>query len=189
LHDDIGSNLGTIALLCETLASGEPSPERQETLREIREIAMDTGDAMRDIIWIMAPEDTRLEDFVSRLRQMATRLLPNHEVSVDCVRSLPASKVPLSWRRNVFLALKELLHNIAKHARAKQVKMTIDCIPGKLLVTLRDDGVGMGPSNKAGKGLGIKNVQRRLADLGGSMTYSSEPGGGATSSIQVPIHR
>lgn len=188
LHDDIGSNLGTIALLCETLVRDEKMPERQESLREIREIAIDTGDAMRDIIWIMAPEDARLEDFITRLRQMATRLLPNQEVSVDCVRSLPASKVSLSWRRNVFLALKELLHNIAKHAHASQVKLTIDCIPGTLLVTLKDDGVGMSSSTRPGAGLGIKNVQRRLADLGGSMTYSSEPGAGATSSIQVPIH-
>ncbi len=187
LHDDIGSNLGTIALLCESLASQPLSSEQVETVREIREIAVETGDAMRDIIWIMGPRETSLQDFIVRLRQIAPRLLPQQEFELQCADNLPAQRVSLVWRRNVFLSLKELLHNIAKHAGAQEVKMAIGVERKTLVIDLSDDGRGFGESPNRGGGLGLQSVRRRLEELGGALEVTSAAGDSAAFQLRVPL--
>jgi signal transduction histidine kinase len=90
----------------------------------------------------------------------------------------------------VFQAVKELLNNVARHARASRVGVTVTYRPGGLEVIVTDDGIGFGPSElmltQAG-GFGLLNVRERLAHINGELRLDSGPGAGSRVAISVAI--
>ncbi len=189
LHDDIGSNLGMIALLCQTMNHREGIPgELKPDLEEMREVALETSDAMRDILWLLRTPTSKLEDFIGRLRITANRLLSNGEIVFVCPEQLPDTSIVLSWRRNVFLSFKEALHNAARHSKATSVTVAIDIDHDRLRITIVDNGVGFDFDNRR-DGFGVGNIIRRMDQLGGSAEFTSVPGEGTRVTLDAPFHQ
>lgn len=189
LHDDIGSNLGMIALLCQTMNHREGIPvELKPDLEEMREVALETSDAMRDILWLLRTPTSKLEDFVGRLRITTNRLLANCEVHFISPEKLPDTSIVLSWRRNVFLSFKEALHNSARHSQATTVTVTIDINDERLKITIVDNGIGFDFENRR-EGFGVGNIIRRMDQLGGSAEFDSAPGQGTSIVLDAPFHQ
>jgi len=185
LHDDIGSNLGTIALISELLYGNPDIPdEAREDLKEIHDIAIKTSDAMRDVIWILRPADLGLSDFVARLRNVAMRMLPKCEVEFDSPDQVSSSALGIEWRRNVFLAFKEVIHNIARHSNAETVTIHAAENNGELSLSIVDDGIGFDVGTYA-EGHGVDNVKTRLQRLAGVAEYRADDG--TTVILRVPI--
>jgi len=81
---------------------------------------------------------------------------------------------------------KEILHNIARHARASRVDIDIQIAARQFELSVRDNGIGFDEAVvRAGNGL--KNLRRRAADLGGTITIDSRPGTGTTVTVRAPI--
>ena len=89
-------------------------------------------------------------------------------------------------RHDLFLAVKETLNNVVRHAKASEVELGIAAGDGALEITLADDGKGFDLSI-AGPGNGLKNLRSRLAKLDGSCVVESHPGGGTKVSIHLPL--
>lgn len=189
LHDDIGSNLGMIALLCQTMNHREGIPgELKPDLEEMREVALETSDAMRDILWLLRTPTSKLEEFIGRLRITTNRLLSNCEVNFESPQELPDTSIVLSWRRNVFLSFKEALHNAGRHSKAASVTVTIDIDDERLKITIADNGVGFDFEQRR-DGLGVGNITRRMSQLGGSANFESTPGEGTCVVLDAPFHQ
>jgi len=186
LHDDIGSNLGTIGLLCESVSKGDLTNNERRSLKDIREIAIETSDAMRDILWIIDPASTRLENFVGRLRSVTARLLTDQQAVFKAPEHLPEWVIPLAWRRNVFLSVKEVLHNAAKHSQCETVEVSVAVERNRFEMRIHDDGIGF-DLNSQKRGFGIRNVGRRLRELGGTVEYEPVVGEGTTVFLQAPL--
>ena len=189
LHDDIGSNLGMIALLCQTMNHREGIPsELKPDLEEMREVALETSDAMRDILWLLRTPTSRLDDFIGRLRLTANRLIVNCKIVFVSPETLPGTSIVLSWRRNVFLSFKEALHNAARHSQATSVTVSIDINEERLEITIADNGIGF-DFEKRREGFGVGNITRRMSQLGGSAEFISAPGEGTTVVLDAPFHQ
>jgi signal transduction histidine kinase len=189
LHDDIGSNLGMIALLCQTMNHRQGIPgELKPDLEEMREVALETSDAMRDILWLLRTPTSKVEEFIGRLRITTNRLLAHCEISFVCPESLPATSIVLNWRRNVFLSFKEALHNAARHSQATSITVTIDIDEERLKITVADSGVGFDFENRS-EGLGVGSVTRRMSQLGGTAAFTSTPGEGTSVVLDAPFHQ
>ena len=189
LHDDIGSNLGTIALISEMLETNpELSGSARADLREIQTIAMETSGAMRDIVWILQPSNVTLSDFVVRLRSVANRMLPGSELTFDAIECRSSLPLGIRWRRNVFLAIKEVVHNIAKHSQAKRTSIQIERSETQLIFRIVDDGIGFDVASCI-QGYGVDNVQKRMEDLGGNVKYFSEKGTRVVLRIPLPASK
>ena len=189
LHDDIGSNLGMIALLCQTMNHRQGIPgELKPDLEEMREVALETSDAMRDILWLLRTPTSKLEEFVGRLRITTNRLLSNCEVNFEIPQELPDTTIVLSWRRNVFLSFKEALHNAGRHSQATTITVTIDIDDERLMITIADNGVGFDFERRR-DGLGVGNITKRMSQLDGSASFESAPGAGTTVVLDAPFHQ
>jgi signal transduction histidine kinase len=189
LHDDIGSNLGMIALLCQTMNHREGIPgELKPDLEEMREVALETSDAMRDILWLLRTPTSKLEEFIGRLRITANRLLSNCKVNFKSPKELPDTTIVLSWRRNVFLSFKEALHNAGRHSKATSITVTIDIDDERLKITIADNGVGFDFEQRR-DGLGVGSVTQRMSQLGGSASFESVPGEGTSVVLDAPFHQ
>ncbi len=177
LHDEIGSNLGSIALLSE-MASATPD----DRMAEVNRIARDTGDSMRDIVWVIRTGHESLEDFVARLREVAAGMLRDVAYTFEVTpEPLPAARAALNFKRNVLLFFKEALHNIIRHASADSVTIRIALAGGRITLTVTDDGVGFDP-DEAGErgGNGLHNFRARAAALAAPLRIVSAPGEGTT---------
>jgi signal transduction histidine kinase len=180
LHDEIGSNLGGIILLSElTQQSPALPPEAQASLQVMNATAQRTASAMRDIVWFLNPDFDTLADMVTRMRESATTLLTGLECQFVVAPLPPAQGLPLAFRRNLFFAFKEILHNIVKHAGAARVTIQLECAGRRLALRVRDNGRGFDPS-AASSGHGLRSLRQRAADLGGTLAVESGPGQGTT---------
>jgi signal transduction histidine kinase len=187
LHDDIGSNLGAIALLCQTTGGSSDLPaELKPDLDEIRTVALETSDAMRDILWLIRTPTSKLDDFIGRIRTVIARLLSHCETTFSCQDSVADLDVPLSWRRNLFLSYKEALHNAARHSKATQVDVRVDFPDEQIRIAVRDNGKGFDFDSRR-DGLGINSIRKRMNQLGGSVEFETSPDAGTTVTLCVPL--
>jgi signal transduction histidine kinase len=92
----------------------------------------------------------------------------------------------------MFRALQEALANVARHAEARSVWVTLRAVDECLELVVRDDGRGLdGAAEKRGDAftqhVGLAGMRERVAALGGRVTLANADGGGATLSVRVPI--
>ncbi|HIG28118.1 MAG TPA: hypothetical protein EYQ50_10080 [Verrucomicrobiales bacterium] len=181
LHDHVGSNLGGIVLLAESLADGGELQEKvREEILEIRDVADATSQSMRDIVWLIQDGDTSLGALMLHLKETARQMLTGLDLEIEVrPRPLPNQTLSLQIRRHVYLAFKEALHNVRKHADASQVRIGIDVdVRGEQITfQVQDDGCGF-HSGMPSSGHGLENLEKRAEALGGSFAVESSPGRG-----------
>ena len=180
LHDEIGSNLGGIALL---IGVAEHDPD---AFQRIRAITLQSIEALKDLVWMIDPVHDALPDMLLRMRGIADDLLPGKLRAFTVTGEAAGRRAALEVRRNVLPIFKEALHNIIKHARAQHVAVEIVLAERRLTLTIRDDGVGLDPA-AARSGHGLRNMQRRAEDIGGQLTIESQPGAGTVIHLEAPL--
>ena len=188
LHDELGSNLGSIALI-SSFAAREDAAQMRLDLAGIELVARESADSMRDMVSMLGGKRAgAATDWLQVMQDLAGRLLRG--MSVEC--GLPT--VPLTWepnletKRELYLFCKEVLHNAAKHSQAKQVKFHLGPTPGGLRIEIADDGCGFDPALVPG-GHGLGNLRERAAMMKARMTLTSAPGSGTTVVLEVPRGR
>jgi len=82
--------------------------------------------------------------------------------------------------------VQEALTNCVRHARAQNVKISVQARDGHLDVSVTDDGVGLDPVHRR-NGLGLRGIDERVRELEGTMAISREAGGGTTVTVQLPL--
>ncbi len=180
LHDDIGSNLSSIALLAELGHDEAEEPElSREEFEEIKKTADKTIESMRDIVWLIRPGEETWKQMLSRFRETAATLLRAHEYQFNAEGSVNDEKLPLDFKRDLFLIYKEVLNNIVKHADAKNVDILVDTRKGKLTLKIKDDGKGFNNlEEEFREGNGLRNLRMRAQHLGASINVKSALGEG-----------
>jgi ligand-binding sensor domain-containing protein len=181
LHDEVGSNLGSIVLL--TQVAPQPAPAE---MADIRRVATATIDALRDIVWFINPAHDKLSDVVQRMQETARTMLQGvpHEFRQG---PLPADQEPsLLFRQNVLPLFKEILNNAAQHAHPVRVKIEVEAAGSQFRLRVRDDGAGF-DETKVKLGNGLRNLRRRTEELGGTLAIDSAPGSGTTVTLTARI--
>ena len=186
LHDEIGSNLAGIAILCEVSAkAADHDPATRDEWREVQRIAQETSGAMREMLWLMGAREEHGVPFARQLELTAARLLRGHEL----VWAEPPAEPPATWpvedRRDFLLTFKEALANIVRHAGATRVEFSVRLAAGTYTVEIRDNGRGFPPAPVVA-GLGLRSIAERMRRLGGTVSNDNHPAGGARVVLRVP---
>lgn len=185
LHDEVGSNLGGILLLAQ-LASRRDTDSARRDLAEIVRIARQTADAMRDLVWLLGKGPDTAGDLIARMREAASTLLGGVDHAIDIANGSIPRRPGLEFRRQVFLAFKEMIYNVARHSGAKVVQIRCHRDRRRFILEVRDDGCGFDPTQVT-TGIGLRNLQARAAALKGELQVESAPGQGTTVRLSVPV--
>jgi signal transduction histidine kinase len=187
LHDDVGQTLYACSLQLERLDQrlGADTPLR-ELLDGARELAATAMTHTRELTVDLSPpvlHDLGLAEAIEwlvRRSQERIGLRARFEPSADWQR------IPKAWHTAVFQAVSELLANVAKHAGAKQVDVSVaGGDDGHLCVRVLDDGRGFQPDSTE-RGFGLFNVERRMAFLGAELEIDSSVGAGTCATLRLP---
>ena len=187
LHDEIGSNLSSIAMASDLLGRQSDLGVRERgKLSQISSIALTTVRDMKDIVWLINPKNDALDDLLLRMKDAAATVLEGHQRTLDFPERVDRRKVSLDWKRNVYLIYKECLTNIIKHAHATEVKVKVRIERDKLSFQVGDDGSGFDPK-KVCEGNGLKNMQERATMLEANLVVDTNQGRGTTVRLETRI--
>jgi signal transduction histidine kinase/ligand-binding sensor domain-containing protein len=190
MHDDLGAGLSGLKLRSEMAARSETDPAKRTYYVEMARQAGELIGSMRQIIWAMNSDQGSLEDLVAYATGYARNYLAENglEAHITAEGPWPGLQLTTEQRRNLFLVLKEALHNVVKHAQAHRVRITIAWQPdgdhGTLEVTVADDGIGLS-NGGAMAGNGSRNMRQRTVALGGTFEINTE--NGSTVKYAVPL--
>ncbi len=178
MHDDLGAGLSRIKFLSESIQfkkSGEES-----ILGEVQKIAAysdEMVEKMGEIVWALNEKNDTLEHLVAFTRSYAADYLSTNQI--QCVfkssDELPSYFVTGEIRRNIFLSVKESLHNIVKHAGARTVTIKV-AIDSHLTVSIHDDGRGIDWDHIRPFSNGLSNIQKRMEEIGGKAAFHNSEG-------------
>ncbi len=189
LHDDIGSNLSSIALLAELGKTEAEEPELvEEEFSEIKLTADKTIESMRDIVWLIRPGEETWQQMLTRFRETASKLLRAHEYTFNVNTESGDDRLPLEFKRDLFLIYKEVLNNIVRHAQAENVKIEIDYRRNRLQLEIVDDGIGFNNLDQEFReGNGLRNLRMRAQAIGANLKVRSAANEGTTVLLNVPM--
>jgi signal transduction histidine kinase len=189
LHDDLGSSLTEIGALARTGQRANAEAGGSPALFDaIAGKARGSIAALDVIVWAVDPEDNSLQSVTDYLSGFAGEYLSHS--SLVCRFKIPVALPPVMFegrvRHDLFLAVKETLNNVVRHANASEVEFGIAVVTGALEIVIADNGKGFDASIP-GDGNGLKNLRGRLAKLGGTCVVASHPGSGTNVRIRLPL--
>ncbi|MEJ2860020.1 sensor histidine kinase [Actinomycetospora flava] len=184
LHDSLGPGLGAVTLRIETargLAAKDPEAADAVLAQAVGDVGTLLIDVRRLVHDLRPPALDEL-GLLGALRSQARRLSGDElEIAVDGdVGELPAAAEVAAFR-----IASEAMTNVVRHAGAGTATVTLDHRPDRLVVTVADDGRGMGADVVAG--VGTLSLRERAAELGGRTSVSCPPGGGTVVTAELPL--
>jgi ligand-binding sensor domain-containing protein/signal transduction histidine kinase len=190
MHDEIGAGLTKVAILSELAQRDCAHPEKLEThLQKISETAHELVDNISEIIWAINPQNNAFDNLAVYLRKYAAHYFEMTPVRyrLDFPEAAPGYPISAEFRRHIFMVVKEAIHNIVKHAKATEVEMQMVSYDHTLEIQIHDNGRGFSPETVNGGGNGLRNMSKRMAEVGGKFEIQSQPSQGTTVRIFAAI--
>jgi signal transduction histidine kinase len=156
---------------------------------------------MDEIVWAVNPKHDTLDSLATYLGGFGQDFLEAAGIRcrLDVPMQLPPWALTAELRHNVFLALKEALHNVVKHAGATEVEISLVLAPAGFNLIVSDNGRGFNPGRPEPKssapdeatrwagGNGLLNMTKRLEESGGRCEWDASPGHGTRVRLTVPV--
>jgi ligand-binding sensor domain-containing protein len=192
LHDEVGATLGSISFFARAIRTdaeqkGVKLPERY--LQLITDGSAQAQEAMSDIVWAIDPAHDTWDQLLAKFQRYASDLFESRGIRYRIVLPDVSTLPPLSMerRRNLWLVLKEMAANIARHSGAAEAEVTCMMEGEEVLFVVRDDGRGFDPSLPTSRN-GVKNIRLRSEALGGRLTLETAPGAGTRWELRLPVN-
>ncbi|HLW60786.1 MAG TPA: histidine kinase [bacterium] len=188
LHDGISQVLFFLNVKATALGRilGPADATGARTLAaEIVQTVQDTSQSVRDAIFDLRTGPEPGQSFTAWARTYVDRFGEIHGLTGSVVEEGGPPKLALESQLHAMAILREALHNVAKHARARTVRVSIGWEAGEVIVAIGDDGKGF-PDLPPGPGegrYGLTAVREHARAVGGKVTITGGPGGGGTSVI------
>jgi signal transduction histidine kinase len=187
LHDEVGQSLSAVLIELRNLSTGLALPSEQQSQNQvetIRGLVEGTIRVVRNMALLLRP--SMLDDLglVPALKWQAREVSKRTSMDVSVAADLP-DDLPDDFKTCIYRVVQEALHNCASHARAKSVRIRVQQEPGRLNLSVQDDGQGF--DSQQVKGLGLLGIQERVAQLGGKCMVHSEPGTGTILTVELPL--
>ena len=190
LHDETGQALMDIRLYLGMLDGTVNSDEAKAKIGELLGVVDRTIDGIRRIIGRLSPLVLQELGMISAIRKEAKDLTKTAGVRAHVNIPDNFGRLDPVIEMVIYRVVQESLHNVAKHAQAKNVEIHLDRKGETLKLRIEDDGVGIRKAtNPARPTFGMAGMQERVSTLGGQMKVASRPGEGTKIAITVPIRK
>lgn len=191
LHDEIGSGLSKLAMMSDSIRMTKANSQDVEShLHAISLKARNMTDLLRTMVWTLDPQDDTIQGLLAYIRTKIAEFLEDREISLlfDVPDGIPPTRISAEFRRNVYYAVLEAVHNVVKHAGASQIQIQL-ILPGnqEFVLSICDDGIGFEPDQVHKFGHGLLGIRSRIKELNGSLSITSNQGTGTKICLKVPL--
>jgi signal transduction histidine kinase/ligand-binding sensor domain-containing protein len=194
IHDQVGASLTQLALLGDMAEADKDNPEEAAAhARQISQTSRETSRALDEIVWTVNPSNDTLDGLVNYICKQAQDYLGTAGVRfrLDVPPQLPPAAISPETRHNVFLAAREAVTNVVKHARASEACLRLRLDPDSFTLEIEDNGRGPAGLNEkaAASRNGLRNMRKRMEDIGGGFLIGPGGQGGTRVRLTVPLAR
>jgi signal transduction histidine kinase len=183
LHDEVGSNLGSIQMFAD-LAEGRSGGSVE--LKRIQRIAAETVSAVRDIVWLLRPTGDHRIGTVEHLRETSSIMLESLKWKFSANEDAWQVELPEEANRDLFLFFRESLHNIMRHAKATLVEIRVEKTGHEFRLEIRDNGIGIA-SERLERPATLRALRQRAEALHADLRLESHPGQGTRLTLTVRL--
>lgn len=187
LHDEVGQSLSALLMELGNLAAVAPRnlEPLQRHLESIRRLAESSVHVARNMSLLLRP--SMLDDFglVPALEWQAREVSKRTGMAVGVEAGEISDNLPDDHNTCVYRVVQEALHNCARHAQARSVRIRVHQTAGRILLSIQDDGKGF--DARRVRGLGLVGMEERVQHLGGTFQVRSEPGHGTELEVELPV--
>ena len=192
LHDEIGQDIFSIGLGLSSLVDEVTDPALAARLRELRRLAIQTAEEVRKVIFALAGPGHIHGDLISSIRSLLRDIEASEGIQTELVVTGSRVAVPPNINGVVYAATREALTNVAHHARANVVVVSLRFEPNWLHVVVQDDGDGMPEDvlrEYQGSYLhfGLRHMREQILELGGTFEVANGEEVGAMVKLAVPV--
>lgn len=190
LHDHVGQMLTALRMELGRIDRVRPPGDARvaDAVNECRQLADEIVRTVRDLALGLRPsmlDDLGLQPALEWLGRDFTRR-SHVPVSLDIAGSL--DDLSDAHRTCIYRVVQEALTNCVRHARATAIRVSVVARDDRIVVTVSDNGIGLDPRRRAA-GFGLRGIEERVRELGGSTALSSAEGHGASLAIVLPLAR
>ncbi|MFC4117962.1 sensor histidine kinase [Nonomuraea zeae] len=196
IHDTLAQGLtGIITQLHAAEHAGDDPADRQRHIEAATRLAAESLSEARRSVHALRPEPLRTARLGEALASVAGRWSALHEIPVQVTTTGTARPMRPEAEVALLRIAQEALANVAKHARATRVGVTLSYMDHEVALDVRDDGSGFDPARlgdgpvAAHLGFGLVAMRQRMEGLAGTLQVESEPGAGTGISARVPAER
>lgn len=196
LHDATGQSLTAIALglrgIESMLTGGSKNTNVVEQIKELKGYSTNALGELRHIIADLRPSQLDDLGLVPALEWYVQQFEKRRGIETDFITNGSRIRLPAEYETVLFRIVQEALTNVAKHAQASKVVVTLDFYPAQVCLTIQDNGVGFElnkvlPEDGHHAGWGLLGIQERTLLLGGQYVIDSKPGQGTCIQVKVPV--
>lgn len=180
LHDHLGGSLTQMTLQMELALRNGVRPEKIEShVQKSLSAARQAIQSLDETVWAVNPGNDTLPHLVNYIGEYAVEFLDNAGIRcrANLPERLPPQPVSADVRHNLFLAIKESLNNVVRHANATEVFLGAEIQNGTLKFSVADNGCGFDSAQNKSGADGLKNMRERMKEIGGEFQVESASGG------------
>ena len=188
MHDDMGAGLSRMRYLSAAIQQKVQDENIHGELDKLISSSDELVDRMNEIIWTLNSSDGTLEDTLYYIRSQCSEMLDGAgvEFQFSIPEIIPHYIISSEEKRNLYLVVKEAVHNAIKHANAALIK--VDCLlSDRVEFIVTDDGIGFDTESVLKKGNGLHNYKKRIQQLKGTYQLISSPGSGTQITFSIPL--
>jgi signal transduction histidine kinase len=189
LHDEVGQMLTGLRMELANLDGPaiQQNTSDYQRLQEAKRLTERTLQCVRNLSMLLRPsmlDDLGLSPAVNWQAKEFSR---RSGIPVDVVIQGEVDTVPDEVRTCLYRVVQEALTNVARHARAKRIRLLVKREGEHVSVAIEDDGSGFAALTPRTNGLGLVGLKERVAELSGTVQIASAPGKGTRVSVQIPV--
>jgi PAS domain S-box-containing protein len=192
LHDIIGQDLAMAKIKLDSLFNVPHTPGLPRSVQEVRELIGEAIRELRSQIFHISPPILHMLGFEAAVESLCEKYQEDCGIEVLFLDDEKPKAVGGDLRGTLYQMVRELLLNVAKHARARKVLVSLEKIADDIEIRVEDDGIGFDPAQICQSGvnkccLGLFSIRQRIEYLGGKLEIDAEPGRGAGIRLRVPL--
>lgn len=192
LHDDLSQVLALVKVKTEMLIKKTADEQQRAALGEIAALSGTAHDRVRSLVFQLSPPVLNELGLRAGLSWLADEMKRLYGLTVNVVNSEAVQTVDSTAAIIVFRAVRELLINVARHAKVPRADVTCRRFERNLQISVTDGGDGFDVNETMGaaaaKGhLGLTLSRERIDAIGGSLVLHSIPGDGTEATITIPL--
>lgn len=190
LHDGVVNNLASLAITIFSLSKQVPQDDNtlKQKMIDVHDQAMGLTENVRNLSHLLHPAPLEHFGLLAAIRTAVQDFRDKHRIDVELYLDDSLRSISPEADICIYRIVQECLHNVARHANASNVLISLRQMENDVELIISDNGVGFDRKKaKNGDGLGLVSIQERLDGLGGKLAIDSLPGRGSDVIATIPL--
>jgi PAS domain S-box-containing protein len=192
VHDHIGQSLAISKMKVEAIQQSLKKPKEVESMNEVQRLLSEAIETTRTLTAELSPPVLYEIGFEAAIEWLVKNAREQYNLSAQFIDDGQEKPISEDIRVMLFQAVRELLFNVAKHAEANQVNVSVRRSNGMICIEVEDDGKGFDilrqrPHGVISGGFGLFSIRERLGHMGGRFNIESKADKGTLVILAAPL--